>query len=166
MNNGQDYIKVANKMREALTKDLFGQDRAIDAIVSSIQSNILKNKNAPKSTYLFLGSPATGKTYLAELMSKTLKDYKIRNFDMTQYHEQNGGELYGYPKGWSGYSTGQLTGFVHDNPKSIIVLDAFEKADNVIQTNLLSIFEGGIMRDACGWDKVTDQPCNDDPEKL
>lgn len=166
MNNGQEYIKVANKMREALTKDLFGQDRAIDAIVSSIQSNILKNKNAPKSTYLFLGSPATGKTYLAELMSKTLKDYKIRNFDMTQYHEQNGGELYGYPKGWSGYSTGQLTGFVHDNPKSIIVLDAFEKADNVIQTNLLSIFEGGVMRDSCGWDKVTDQPCNDDPEKL
>jgi len=166
MNDGQDYIKVANKMREALTKDLFGQDRAIDAIVSSIQSNILKNKNAPKSTYLFLGSPATGKTYLAELMSKTLKDYKIRNFDMTQYHEQNGGELYGYPKGWSGYSTGQMTGFVHDNPKSIIVLDAFEKADNVIQTNLLSIFEGGVMRDACGWDKMTDQPCNDDPEKL
>jgi ATP-dependent metalloprotease FtsH len=166
MNNGQDYIKVANKMREALTKDLFGQDRAIDAIVSSIQSNILKNKNAPKSTYLFLGSPATGKTYLAELMSKTLKDYKIRNFDMTQYHEQNGGELYGYPKGWSGYSTGQMTGFVHDNPKSIIVLDAFEKADNVIQTNLLSIFEGGMMRDACGWDKMTDMPCNDDPEKM
>jgi len=166
MNDGQEYIKVANKMREVLTQNLFGQDRAIDAIVSSIQSNILKNKNSPKSTYLFLGSPATGKTYLAELMSKTLKDYKIRNFDMTQYHEQNGGELYGYPKGWSGYSTGQLTGFVHDNPKSIIVLDAFEKADNVIQTNLLSIFEGGVMRDACGWDKMTDQPCNDDPEKL
>ena len=48
MNNGQEYIKVANKMREALTKDLFGQDRAIDAIVSSIQGNILKSKNAPK----------------------------------------------------------------------------------------------------------------------
>lgn len=165
MNNGQNYIKVANKMRKGLTEELFGQDRAIDAIVSSIQSNILTNKNAPKATYLFLGSPATGKTYLAELMTKSLDDYKIRKFDMTQYHEQNGGELYGYPKGWSGYSVGQLTGFVHENPKSIIVLDAFEKADNVIQTNLLSIFEGGVMRDACGWDKMTDLPCNDDPEK-
>lgn len=166
MNNGQDYIKVANKMREALTAELFGQDRAIESIVNNIKSNILTTKNAPKSTYLFLGSPATGKTYLAELMTKNLDEYKIRKFDMTQYHEQNGGELYGYPKGWSGYSVGQLTGFVHDNPKSIIVLDAFEKADNVIQTNLLSIFEGGRMRDACGWDKLTDQPCNDDPEKL
>ena len=166
MNDSQSYINSANKMKEALTKELFGQDRAIDAIVNSIKSNILTNKNSPKSTYLFLGSPATGKTYLAELMSQNLDEYKIRKFDMTQYHEQNGGELYGYPKGWSGYSVGQLTGFVHEHPKSIIVLDAFEKADNVIQTNLLSIFEGGHMRDACGWDKMTDQPCNDDPEKL
>ncbi|MDQ7047749.1 MAG: AAA family ATPase [Sulfurovum sp.] len=166
MNDGQEYINVANKLKEALSKELFGQDRAIDAIANSIKSNIITNKNAPKATYLFLGSPATGKTYLAELMTKTLSDYEIRNFDMTQYHEQNGGELYGYPKGWSGYSVGQLTGFVHDHPKSIIVLDAFEKADNVIQTNLLSIFEGGTMRDACGWDKVTDQPCNDAEDRV
>ncbi len=166
MNNGQDNIKVANKLRTALTQELFGQDRAIDAIVNSIKTNILTEKNGPKSTYLFLGSPATGKTYLAELMTQSLNEYKIRKFDMTQYHEQNGGELYGYPKGWSGYSVGQLTGFVHDNPKSIIVLDAFEKADNVIQTNLLSIFEGGVMRDACGWDKITDQPCNDAEDKV
>lgn len=166
MNDGQDYIKIANKMKTALSKELFGQDRAIAAIVNSIKSNILENKNAPKATYLFLGSPATGKTYLAELMTQNLAEYKIRKFDMTQYHEQNGGELYGYPKGWSGYSVGQLTGFVHDNPKSIIVLDAFEKADNVIQTNLLSIFEGGQMRDACGWDMLTDEPCNDAEDKV
>lgn len=166
MNDGQEYINIANKLKNALTKELFGQDRAIDAIANSIKSNIITNKNAPKATYLFLGSPATGKTYLAELMTKNLDEYKIRNFDMTQYHEQNGGELYGYPKGWSGYSVGQLTGFVHDHPKSIIVLDAFEKADNVIQTNLLSIFEGGQMRDACGWDKVTDQPCNDAEDRV
>ncbi len=166
MNDGQTYINTANKLKKALTAELFGQDRAIDAIVNSIKSNIVTDKNAPKATYLFLGSPATGKTYLAELMTKNLDEYKIRKFDMTQYHEQNGGELYGYPKGWSGYSIGQLTGFVHDHPKSIIVLDAFEKADNVIQTNLLSIFEGGQMRDACGWDKVTDQPCNDAEDRI
>jgi len=85
MNESQNTIDIAGKMRKALTKDLFGQDRAIDAIVSSIQSNILKNKNAPKSTYLFLGSPATGKTYLAELMSKTLKAMSkmVANFMVT-----------------------------------------------------------------------------------
>ncbi len=166
MNNGKEYIRVADKMKKALTAELFGQDKAIEAIVNSIKSNISENKNSPTATYLFLGSPATGKTYLAELMTKNLEEYKIRKFDMSQYQEQNGGELYGYPKGWSGYSVGQMTGFVHDNPKSIIVLDAFEKADNLIQNHLLPIFEGGQMRDACGWDKMTDQPCNDDPEKI
>ncbi|MEA2072837.1 MAG: AAA family ATPase, partial [Campylobacterota bacterium] len=81
---------------------------------------------------------------------------------MTQYHQQNGGELYGYPAGWKGYGVGQLTGFVHRNPKSIIVLDSFEKCDTNIQSNLLSIFQGGKMRDGCGWDKVTDEPCSED----
>jgi len=166
MNQAFDYIKNANRMNEALSKKLFGQERAIASIVNSIKSNLSTTKDSPKATYLFLGPPATGKTYLAELMTKEIEGYKIRKFDMTQYHEQNGGELYGYPKGWSGYSVGQLTGFVHDNPKSIIVLDAFEKADNVIQNNLLSIFEGGEMRDACGWDKMTDMPCSDDDAKV
>jgi len=166
MNEGLHFIKDANSMRDALKKELFGQDRAIEVIANSIKSNMVIDRNAPKSTYLFLGPPATGKTYLSELMTKQISEYKIRKFDMTQYHEQNGGELYGYPKGWSGYGVGQLTGFVYDNPKSIIVLDAFEKADNVIQNNLLSIFEGGEMRDACGWDKMTDQPCSDDDAKV
>jgi ATP-dependent Zn protease len=97
-------------------------------------------------------------------MAEHIPKYKIMKFDMTQYHQQNGGELYGYPAGWKGYGVGQLTGFVHRNPKAVIVLDSFEKCDNVIQNNLFSIFEGGKMRDACGWDKITDEPCNEDPD--
>jgi ATP-dependent Zn protease len=124
----------------------------------------IKDEKGPKATYLFLGPPATGKTFLAELMAEHLPKYKIMKFDMTQYHQQNGGELYGYPAGWKGYGVGQLTGFVHRNPKAVIVLDSFEKCDNVIQNNLFSIFEGGKMRDACGWDKITDEPCNEDQD--
>lgn len=164
MSEPQNNIELAKEIRTFLQKELFGQDEAIDTVANSMKNNILTNDKAPKATYLFLGPPATGKTYLAELMTKNLSKYKIVKFDMTQYHQQNGGELYGYPFGWKGYGVGQLTGFVHRNPKSIVVLDAFEKCDNVIQNNLLSIFEGGRMRDACGWDKVTDQPCSEDPD--
>ena len=157
-------ITFAKKLREELAKDLFGQDEAITTVTNSMKNDIMENKKAPKATYLFLGSPATGKTYLAELMSEHLPKYNIMKFDMTQYHQQNGGELYGYPAGWKGYGVGQLTGFVHRNPKAIIVLDAFEKCDTTIQSNLLSIFEGGKMRDGCGWDKITDDPCSEDPD--
>ncbi len=151
------------QFKEALSKDLFGQEQAINIVANSMKTSI-KDEKGPKATYLFLGPPATGKTFLAELMAEHMPKYKIMKFDMTQYHQQNGGELYGYPAGWKGYGVGQLTGFVHRNPKAVIVLDSFEKCDNVIQNNLFSIFEGGKMRDACGWDKITDEPCNEDPD--
>ena len=159
----QSNMQFARQFKEELSKELFGQEQAISIVANSMKNNV-KDEKGPKSTYLFLGSPATGKTFLAELMAEHLPKYKIMKFDMTQYHQQNGGELYGYPAGWKGFGVGQLTGFVHRNPKAVIVLDAFEKCDNIIQNNLLSIFEGGKMRDACGWDKVTDEPCNEDPD--
>ena len=163
LNEAQDNIKFVKQFKEELSKDLFGQEQAINIVANSMKTSI-KDEKGPKATYLFLGSPATGKTFLAELMAEHIPKYKIMKFDMTQYHQQNGGELYGYPAGWKGYGVGQLTGFVHRNPKAVIVLDAFEKCDNVIQNNLFSIFEGGKMRDACGWDKITDEPCNEDQD--
>jgi ATP-dependent Clp protease ATP-binding subunit ClpA len=166
MNHDQDLIEFAKELKVTLSDQLFGQDRAINSVVNSMKSNVVEDSSSPKATYLFLGPPATGKTYLADLMTENLAKYRIRKFDMTQYHQQNGGELYGYPYGWKGYGVGQLTGFVHRNPKAIIVLDAFEKCDNIIQSNLLSIFDRGTMRDQCGWDKVTDDPCNENDEMV
>ena len=163
-NETHHNIILAKKLKESLSAELFGQEEAINTVVNSMKNDIVENKKAPKATYLFLGSPATGKSYLSELMSENIEKYKMMTFDMTQYHQQNGGELYGYPNGWKGYGVGQLTGFVHRNPKAIIVLDAFEKCDTNIQSNLLSIFQGGRMRDGCGWDKVTDEPCSEDPD--
>ena len=163
LNEAQNNIQFVKQFKEELSKDLFGQEQVINIVANSMKTSI-KDEKGPKATYLFLGSPATGKTFLAELMAEHMPKYNIMKFDMTQYHQQNGGELYGYPAGWKGYGVGQLTGFVHRNPKAIIVLDAFEKCDNVIQNNLFSIFEGGKMRDACGWDKITDDPCNEDQD--
>ncbi|MEA3371562.1 MAG: AAA family ATPase, partial [Campylobacterota bacterium] len=163
LKEAEENIAFVKQFKKELTKDLFGQDQAINIVANSMKTS-MKDEKGPKSTYLFLGSPATGKTYLAELMAQHIPKYKLMTFDMTQYHQQNGGELYGYPAGWKGYGVGQLTGFVHRNPKAVIVLDSFEKCDNVIQNNLFSIFEGGKMRDACGWDKITDDACNEDPD--
>jgi ATP-dependent Zn protease len=163
LNEAQSNIGFVKQFKEELSKELYGQEQAINIVANSMKIS-QKDEKGPKATYLFLGPPATGKTFLAELMSEHMPKYKIMKFDMTQYHQQNGGELYGYPAGWKGYGVGQLTGFVHRNPKAVIVLDNFEKCDNIIQNNLFSIFEGGRMRDACGWDKITDDPCNEDPD--
>lgn len=145
-------IREAREMKRSLSEKLYGQDRAIESITDSIKNNILSNTNSPKSTYLFLGPPATGKTYLAQLMSENLKEYKVKKFDMTQYsHVDSGGQLFGTARNWGNAKIGALTSFVKKNPKAIIVLDEFEKANNQVQTNLLSIFEGGYLTDTCGW---------------
>ena len=134
----QNNIEFVKQFKEELSKDLFGQEQAINIVANSMKTSI-KDEKGPKATYLFLGPPATGKTFLAELMAEHMPKYKIMKFDMTQYHQQNGGELYGYPAGWKGYGVGHLTVFVHRNPNAFIVLDSFEKCDNVIQNNLFSI---------------------------
>ena len=152
VNEGFKLLKTAIEIKETLSSKLYGQDKAIESISDSIKNNILANTNTPKNTYLFLGPPATGKTYLAELLSEYLDEYKIKRFDMTQYtHKESGGYLYGTARFWGNTKPGSLTSFVRENPKSIILLDEFEKADNAVQTNLLTIFEGGFLQDACGW---------------
>jgi ATP-dependent metalloprotease FtsH len=153
---GDDLMQDARDMKTNLSLKLYGQDLAIETVTDSIKNNILENKNSPKATYIFLGPPATGKTYLAQLMGENLDNYAIKKFDMTQLtHSDNGGTLYGTSRMWGNAAPGSLTSFVRENPKSIIILDEFEKANNKVQTNLLSIFEGGYMQDACGWCKNT-----------
>ncbi|HIC43881.1 MAG TPA: hypothetical protein EYO73_06210, partial [Sulfurimonas sp.] len=105
LKEAQNNIDFVKEFKEELAKDLFGQEQAINIVANSMKTAVRDDKG-PKSTYLFLGSPATGKTFLAELMAEHIPKYKIMKFDMTQYHQQNGGELYGYPAGWKGYGVG------------------------------------------------------------
>ena len=151
-NEGFELLKTAMEIKKNLSSKLFGQAQAIESISDSIKNNIVSGSSTPKQTYLFLGPPATGKTYLAELLSEYLSEYVVKRFDMTQYtHLDSGGYLYGTARFWGNAKPGSLTSFVKKHPKSIIILDEFEKADNAVQTNLLTIFEGGFLQDACGW---------------
>jgi ATP-dependent metalloprotease FtsH len=99
-----------------------------------------------------MGPPATGKTYMAEIMAKLLNGYEFKVFDMTQFTRADDGMiLYGSEFQFSNSKPGFLTDFVLKNPKSVIVFDEIEKANNTIQNALLSIFNNGKMNDKCGW---------------
>jgi len=153
-----DLLLEVKKLRNHLSKNIFGQNNAIDSIIDSIKNNIHENNSSPKHTFFFLGAPGTGKTYMSQLISESITGYNhFKVFDMAQYqNESEGIHLFGVTRGFSTSKVGSLTSFVRENPRSIIVFDEFEKANNIIQNALLSIFSSGYLKDACGW-------CNNKP---
>jgi gas vesicle protein len=52
-NEAQKNITFAKKLKEDLSKDLFGQEQAINTVVNSMKNDIIDNKKAPKATYLY-----------------------------------------------------------------------------------------------------------------
>ena len=146
--------KKIQNLRAKLQESIYDLDDAIEAICDNMMADSYHEGNAaPKSIYLFLGPPATGKTYMTQLMKEHMPGFDaIKVFDMTQYtHEDSGGGLFGTNRMWGNAAPGALTTFVKENPKSIVVFDEFEKADTKVQGNLLSILSGGYLNDACGW---------------
>ncbi len=148
-----DKLTQAKDLKIFLNEKLFGQEMAINAVYDSIKNTLLEDQKRPLHTFLFLGPPGVGKSYLAELITQSLPEYQsFKTFNMSQYqHEGDGISLYGTSRNYGNGNVGALTSFVKDNPKSIIILDEFEKAHNNIQNGLLSIFSSGYLVDVNGW---------------
>lgn len=134
-----------------LKKKIFGQDKAIDALVSAVQISMagLRKKNRPVGSFLFLGPTGTGKTevsiQLAELM-----DYKFLRIDMSEFkHNHQVARLIGPPPGYVGFDStkGQLTDFVSKNPRCVVLLDEIEKAHTDIYDILLQIMDHAKLTD-------------------
>ena len=151
---GFNRLHSIKRIKKILNRQVLNQEVAVEAVCDAlVKAEHMQTTSRPKGIFFFLGPPATGKTFLAELLQEHLDAYETGHvFDMTQYtHEDSGGALYGTSRMWSNAKPGALSSFVRKHPKSIIVFDEFEKADNAVQGNLLTILSGGYLTDACGW---------------
>jgi len=137
------------EVKALLSNQVFDQDHAIEVVSDAVMQMAWADKaNRPRAIFFFLGPPATGKTYLSELLGKGLQGYGFKSFDMTQYvSEQDGFGLTGLRKGFSDAAPGHLTEFVKEHPKSIIVFDELEKSHTRVQMTLLRILSSGIGQD-------------------
>jgi len=105
----------------------------------------------PIGSFLFLGPTGVGKTELAKSLSREL-GLPFRTFDMTEYQEKHTvSRLFGAPPGYVGYDEGgQLTEFVKENPKAVILLDEIEKAHRDVLLPFMQVFDEGRMTDGQG----------------
>ncbi len=142
---------------KTLDRDLknvvFGQDQAIDALVSAIRMSRsgLGNPRKPIGNFLFSGPTGVGKTEVARQLAYCLGVELIR-FDMSEYMERHAvSRLIGAPPGYVGFDQGgQLTEAVTKHPYSVVLLDEIEKAHPDIFNVLLQVMDHGTLTDNNG----------------
>ena len=142
---------------KTLERDLkmvvFGQDKAIDELASSIKLSRagLRDPEKPIGSYLFSGPTGVGKTEVARQLSMTLGIELVR-FDMSEYMERHSiSRLIGAPPGYVGFDQGgMLTDAVDQTPHTVVLLDEIEKAHPDVYNLLLQIMDYGKLTDHNG----------------
>lgn len=140
-------------LESELKKYIYGQDEAVEKLVTSIQISRsgLNEPNKPIGSFMFSGPTGVGKTELSKKLAETLGIEFIR-FDMSEYMEKHTvSRLIGSPPGYVGFDQGgQLTEAIHKNPHSVLLLDEIEKAHEDIYNILLQVMDHATLTDSNG----------------
>ena len=148
----KDLTRKVKEMQSVLSAQVLGQEHAVSTFVSGyFQSQIMLRsdpfRTKPGATFLFAGPPGVGKTFLAERAAEVL-GLPFCRFDMSEYAD--GGavtEFSGAAQTFRGAKPGNVTSFVYDNPRCLLLFDEIEKANIDIIHLFLQILDAGRLRD-------------------
>ncbi len=147
-----DIVTSTKRLREELHKWVFGQDNAINTFVTGyfradMLSSIHYKSNRPKATFLFAGPPGVGKTFMAGKAAEAL-GLPFMRFDMSEYSDKEANlEFCGSDKVYKNAKAGNVTGFVAEHPKCVLLFDEIEKAHTCVINLFLQILDAGRLRD-------------------
>ncbi len=148
--NQKDQLQT---LETHLKSVIFGQDEAIENVVSAVKMSRagLSNFGKPLGCYLFTGPTGVGKTELTQQLALQL-GVKLIRFDMSEYMEKHSvARLTGAPPGYVGYEEGGLlTEAVSKTPFSIVLFDEMEKAHPDVANILLQVMDNGALTDSNG----------------
>mgnify|MGYP000863167995 CR=1 FL=1 len=136
-----------------LKRVIFGQDQAIDQIVTAIKLSRagLGNPEKPTGNFLFAGPTGVGKTELAKQLARTM-GVEFQRFDMSEYMEKHTvSRLIGAPPGYVGFDQGGLlTDAINKHPHCVLLLDEIEKAHPDLFNILLQVMDHATLTDNNG----------------
>ncbi len=136
------YTRYIKKISEKV----IGQDAAVDEFVKGLYtSSINEDPDMPEATYLLVGPPGVGKTYLAKQVAELLgRPHKI--FQMNSYvRDHDTADLIGFASTYRAAKDGELTKFVSENPNAVLIFDEIEKAHTNVIRLFLSVLEGAFL---------------------
>ena len=142
------------KFLEYNLKDrLFGQDNAIEQLVTAIKRSRagLSQPEKPIGSFLFAGPTGVGKTEISKQLALLL-GVQFERFDMSEYMEKHAvSRLIGAPPGYVGFEQGGLlTDAIRKHPYSVLLLDEIEKAHEDLFNILLQVMDHGTLTDNSG----------------
>ncbi|AMJ59898.1 ATP-dependent Clp protease ATP-binding subunit ClpA [Bosea sp. PAMC 26642] len=149
----KDDAEVLRNLEDTLKRTVYGQEKAIEALSSSIKLARagLRDGEKPIGCYLFAGPTGVGKTEVARQLATSLGVELIR-FDMSEYMERHTvSRLIGAPPGYVGFDQGGLlTDKIDQHPHSVLLLDEIEKAHPDLFNILLQVMDHGKLTDNNG----------------
>jgi ATP-dependent Clp protease ATP-binding subunit ClpA len=149
----KDDAEVLAHLKTTLQRVVYGQDKAIEALTSSIKLARagLRDPDKPIGAYLFAGPTGVGKTEVAKQLATALGVEMLR-FDMSEYMERHTvSRLIGAPPGYVGFDQGGLlTDGVDQHPHCVLLLDEIEKAHPDLFNILLQVMDHGKLTDHNG----------------
>ena len=148
-----DDKQALKTLSDTLKRQIFGQDAAIDVLVSAVKMarSGLGQPDKPMGCFLFSGPTGVGKTEVAKQLAQAL-GISLQRFDMSEYMEPHAvARLIGTPPGYVGYEQGGLlTEAVNKHPHCVLLLDEIEKAHRDIYNVLLQVMDAGRLTDNTG----------------